>query len=147
MSPIIEQEYKQLTRDHETALDFYNDLLKKKNQSEMTTDLERRQQGEQFRVLDPASLPEKPTTPNRPMLAAEGLAGGFAVGLLLALGLEMRDKALRTERDIEFYLGVPTLALMPMIRDVKSKKRRRGESKTEELRAEPLTELRKREYV
>ena len=139
LSPIIEQEYKQLTRDHETALDFYNDLLRKKNQSEMSTDLERQQQGEQFRILDPASLPEKPTTPNRPMLAAEGLAGGIALGLLLALGLEMRDKALRTERDIEFYLGVPTLAVLPKIRDMKIKKRRQGKSKTEELQAEPLT--------
>ena len=80
LSPVIEQEYKQLTRDYQTALDFYNDLLRKKNQSEMTTDLERLQQGEQFRVLDSASYPEKPTTPDRPMLALEGLAGGAAIG-------------------------------------------------------------------
>jgi polysaccharide chain length determinant protein (PEP-CTERM system associated) len=139
LSPVIEQEYKQITRDHDTALEFYNDLLKKKNQSVMTTDLERQQQGEQFRVLDPASLPEKPTTPDRPVLAAEGLAGGFAIGLLVALGLEMLDKALRTERDVEFYLGVPTLALLPRIRDMKSKKQRRAGSKVEELRPRPLT--------
>lgn len=126
LSPVIEQEYKQLTRDYQTALDFYNDLLRKKNQSEMTTDLERLQQGEQFRVLDSASYPEKPTTPDRPMLALEGLAGGAAIGMLLALALEMTDKALRTERDIEFYLGVPTLALVPVIGDEKNRKRSRA---------------------
>src|SRR6202521_3160876 len=32
-SPTVEQEYKLITRDHETALDFYNDLLKKHDQS------------------------------------------------------------------------------------------------------------------
>jgi polysaccharide chain length determinant protein (PEP-CTERM system associated) len=139
LSPIIEQQYKQLTRDHDTALEFYNDLLKKRNLSEMTTNLERQQQGEQFRVLDPPSLPEKPTTPNRPLLAAEGLGGGFALGLLLAFGLEMLDKTLRTERDIEFYLGVPTLALLPTIRAANSDKRRRAKNKADELRVVPLT--------
>ena len=59
-SPEVEQEYKQLTRDYQTALDFYNDLLKKRDQSAMATDLERRQEGEQFQVLDPANLPDKP---------------------------------------------------------------------------------------
>jgi len=45
-SPSIEQEYKELTRGYQTALDFYNDLLKKKDQSAMATDIERRQEGE-----------------------------------------------------------------------------------------------------
>ena len=48
-SPLVEEEYKKLTRDHETALEFYNSLLTKMNESSMATALERRQQGEQFR--------------------------------------------------------------------------------------------------
>jgi polysaccharide chain length determinant protein (PEP-CTERM system associated) len=114
-SPVVEQEYKQLTRDYQTALDFYNDLLKKRNQSEMATNLERRQQGEQFRVLDSANLPEKPSFPNRPLFAGGGLAGGLALGVALAVLLEMRDKSLRTEADISFYLGVPALAVVPTV--------------------------------
>ena len=55
-SPAVEQEYKAVTRDYQTALDFYNDLLKKRDQSAMASDLEERQEGEQFRVLDPAQL-------------------------------------------------------------------------------------------
>ena len=139
LSPTIEQEYKQLTRDYQTALDFYDDLLKKKNLSEMTTDLQRRQQGEQFRILDSASYPEKPTTPNRPLLAAEGLAGGFALGLLLALALEMMDKSIRTERDVEFYLEVPTLALLPEIREAKIRRPNRSETQADPMRVVPLS--------
>ncbi len=115
LSPVVEQQYKDLTRDHLTALSFYNELLGKTNQSEMATDLERRQQGEQFRVMDPANLPEKPSFPDRPLFAAGGLVGGLALGLALTTVLELRDKALRSERDIEFYLQLPTLALVPEI--------------------------------
>ncbi len=123
LSPVVEQEYKEVTRDYQTALGFYNDLLQKRNQSEMATDLERRQQGEQFRVMDPANLPEKPSYPNRPMFALAGFGGGLALGLALALILEMRDKSLRTELDVEFYLGLPTLAVVPPIEGAENGKR------------------------
>jgi protein tyrosine kinase modulator len=115
LSPVVEQQYRETIRDYQTALDFYNELLRKKDQSEMATDLERRQQGEQFRVMDPANLPEKPSFPNRPLFAGAGLGGGLALGIALVLLLEMRDKALRTERDIEFFLKLPTLAMVSSI--------------------------------
>jgi protein tyrosine kinase modulator len=113
LSPIVQQQFKALTRDHQTALDFYNDLLKKRNESEMATELERRQQGEQFRVLDPPSLPERPSFPNRTLFSLGGLGAGLAVGLGMAQLAESRDKSMRTKRDVEFYLGARTLALIP----------------------------------
>lgn len=115
MSPVVEEQFKQLTRDYQIALDFYNDLLAKKTQSEMATDLERRQQGEQFRVMDPANLPERPSFPNRPMFALSGLAGGLALGVGLTLLLEMKDRSLRSEQDVAMYLELPTLAVMPVL--------------------------------
>lgn len=121
-SPAIEQQYKGLTRDYQTALDFYNDLLKKRDQSAMASDLERRQEGEQFRVLDPANLPDKPSFPNRPLFVAGGFAGGLALGLGFAFVLEMRDTSLRTERDVEFSLQMPVLALIPAIKPLSAKK-------------------------
>ena len=114
-SPGIEQEYKELTRDHETALAFYNQLLMKRSQSVMSTDLERRQEGEQFRVTDPATLPYTPSFPNRPLFALGGFGGGLALGVGLAFFLEMRDTSLRTERDVELYLRLPVLATIPSI--------------------------------
>jgi polysaccharide chain length determinant protein (PEP-CTERM system associated) len=115
-SPQIEQEYKQLTRDYQVALDFHNELLKKRDQSAMATDLERRQEGEQFQVLDPANLPDSPSFPKKPNLVLGGLAGGMALGCGLTLLLEMQDTSLRSEKDIELLLHVPVLATVPFVR-------------------------------
>lgn len=114
-SPAVEQEYKELTRDYQTALDFYNDLLKKRDQSAMARDLDRSQEGEQFRVLDPANYPSTPTFPKMPYFLGGGLAGGLALGLGLSLLLEMQDTSLRSERDVELALRLPVLALIPVI--------------------------------
>lgn len=115
LSPLVEEEYKQLTRDYSSAQKFHDELLGKVTQSEMATDLERRQQGEQFRVVDPPNLPEKPTSPDRLMFIKGGLAGGFVLGLGIALLLEMRDKSIRSDRDVEFYLQLRTIAMVPTI--------------------------------
>ncbi len=114
-SPAVEQQYKELTRGYQTAQDSYSDLQKKRDQSAMATELDRQQEGEQFRVLDPANLPDKPAFPNRPVFALGGLAGGLGLGLGLAFLLEMRDTSMRTERDIEFVLRLPVLAMVPEI--------------------------------
>ncbi len=113
LSPAVEEEYKLITRDHDTALHFYNDLLNKRNESGMAGDLERRQEGERFRVVDAASFPDKPSFPKRPLFALGGLAGGIACGAGIALLLELLHPVVRTERDIEFYLGVAPFALVP----------------------------------
>jgi polysaccharide chain length determinant protein (PEP-CTERM system associated) len=121
-SPAVEQQFKELTRDHQTALDFYNELLKKRDQSAMATDLEHHQEGEQFRVLDPANLPDKPSFPNRPLFALGGLAGGLGLGLAIAFALEMKDTSMRSERDVEFTLRLPVLAMVPTIEPLSEKK-------------------------
>jgi polysaccharide chain length determinant protein (PEP-CTERM system associated) len=121
-SPAIEQQYKELTRDYQTALDFYNDLLKKRDQSAMATDLEHQQQGEQFRVLDPANLPDKPTFPNRRLFALGGFVGGMALGFGLAFLIEVRDTSLKTESDVEFTLRIPVLAMVPAIKSADGKR-------------------------
>ena len=114
-SPLVEQQFKELTRGYQTALDSFNDLQKKRDASAMASDLERKQEGEQFRVLDPANLPDKPSFPNRGMFALQGLGGGLALGLGIAFLLEMKDSSLKTERDVEFALRLPVLALIPEI--------------------------------
>ncbi len=136
LSPVVEEQSKEVTRDYQTALEFYNELLSKKTHSEMATDLERRQQGEQFRVMDPPNLPGRASFPNRPLFAAEGLGGGLALGLGLALLLEMGDKSLHNERDVEFYLQLPTLARVPSIGEENGKKApfwKRGQSAPERI--------------
>jgi polysaccharide chain length determinant protein (PEP-CTERM system associated) len=121
-SPAVEQQYKELTRGYQTALESYNELQKKRDDSSMATELERKQQGEQFRVLDPANLPEQPSFPNRPLFALGGLGGGLALGVGIALFLELQNTSMRSERDVEFALRLPVLAIVPAIEPVSSKK-------------------------
>jgi polysaccharide chain length determinant protein (PEP-CTERM system associated) len=120
-SPAIEQEYKALTRDYQSALEFYNALLKQRDLAAMATDLERQQQSEQFRVLDPASYPDRPSFPNRLNFAVGGLAGGLALGLGLAFFLEMQDTSVRSDRDLESLLHLPILAVVPTLKTQSSK--------------------------
>ena len=121
-SPEIEQEYKLLTRDHEIAQEFYNDLSKKRDQSTMAIGLDESQEGEQFQVLDPANLPDKPAFPKPPLFAAGGFGAGLVLGLGLTLLLELQDTSMRSDRDIEMVLHLPVLAMIPVISNDLSKK-------------------------
>jgi polysaccharide chain length determinant protein (PEP-CTERM system associated) len=114
-SPAIEEQYKQLTRGYQTALDSYNDLLRKRDSAAMATSLEHQQRSEQFRVLDPANLPDTPSFPNRPKFVLAGVAGGLFCGFGLALLLGLRDTSLRTERDVELSLRLPVLCIVPSV--------------------------------
>ena len=125
-SPQIEEEYKQVTRDHDTAVEFYDSLLKKMNMSSMATALEQRQQGEQFIVMDAPNLPDAPSFPNRLVFAGGGFAGGLFLGLLIVATLEYRDTTLRNERDVWAFTKLPTLAIVSHIDDLPQPEKPKG---------------------
>jgi uncharacterized protein involved in exopolysaccharide biosynthesis len=111
-SPEVEEEYKAITRDNQTALTFYNSLLAKQNDSTMAMNLEKRQQGESFKVMDEPNLPESPMFPKRPVFVGGGLGAGLALGLLIVGILEYLDTAVRSERDIWAFTKLPTLGVI-----------------------------------
>ncbi len=111
-SPAVEEQYKLLTRDYQTAQAFYDDLLSKMNQSKMATDLEKRQQGEQFSIMDEANLPDAPFSPKRGIFLASGAAFGLALGLIMAGLLEYKDTTFRSERDVWHFTKLPTLGML-----------------------------------
>jgi polysaccharide chain length determinant protein (PEP-CTERM system associated) len=121
-TPAVEAQYSELTRGHQTALDAYNALLKEHNEAEMSGELNRQQQGENFHVLDAANLPSAPDFPNRNIFTAAGLAGGLGLGIGLTLFFELKDTSLKSERDVEFTLRLPVLALIPAVEPVTTKK-------------------------
>lgn len=114
-SPVVEMQLKELTRNHQNALDFYNDLLKQRNVAEMDTQLIRQQQSEHLSVLDAPSLPTSPSFPKMLNFAGGGIAVGAAFGLLILYLLMAMDKTLHTEREVETYIKLPVLASVPML--------------------------------
>jgi len=117
MSPAIEEQYKVLTRDYDNAQNLYRDLLTKKSSSELASNMESQQQGEQMYVLDPAGLPSDPSFPNRLFFAGGGLGAGLALGVGIALWLEIRDRSIRTEKDASAAMDLPLLVSVPWVSD------------------------------
>src|SRR5262249_23734847 len=94
---------------------LYTGLLQKKMESQISANLERRQIGEQFRVLDAARLPARPFTPNRPRYYGMGVLGGLLAGVALAVVLEYLDRTMRSEDDVRAALNFPVLATIPLM--------------------------------
>lgn len=115
ISPTVEEQYKVLTRDYDTAQKNYQDLLAKRSASETTQDVEKSQLGEQFQLLGPADLPDAPSFPKRWLFGVGGLGAGLGLGLGLAFLFELKDDSIRTESDIEAVLELPTLIAMPWV--------------------------------
>lgn len=114
LGSVVQQEFETLTQDYQTALHSYQDLLKKRNASEAAAEVESQQQAEKFRVLDPPSLAEQPSFPNRRLFTLGGLFAGLALAVGIVRLWAARDRSIRTRRDVEIYLGIPALALIPL---------------------------------
>jgi polysaccharide chain length determinant protein (PEP-CTERM system associated) len=114
-APTRETELVDLTRDYDTFQQVYRDLLTKKADSRITANLERRQIGERFEILDSPRLPEKPFYPNRPRMYLMGLVEGLGAGFGLAALLEYFDRAMRSEEDVKAALNLLVLASVPVL--------------------------------
>ncbi len=124
-APTRESELTELTRDYSTLQQNYQSLLAKKQESQIAANLERRQIGEQFKILDPARSPEKPSSPDRPKLYLLGVAIALAVGIAFAAVSEYLDRTLRSEEDVRLVLNFLVLATIPNIQQTRASKRRR----------------------
>jgi len=118
-TPQREQELVLLTRDYDQLKSNYQSLLDKKMQAQMAENLERRQKGMQFKILDPAALPEKPVKPDRNKILLIGACIGLAMGFGLIWFRESSDQSFRTVADLEDYLAIPVLATVPNLKEEK----------------------------
>ncbi len=116
MTPVRELAMAQLTRDYLNMKDLYQTLLKKSEEAQQAENLERRQKGEQFKVLDPARVPETPFRPDIPKTLLFGLLLGTGCGLGMAFFREQMDRSFRDAEDLEATLGFKVLANIPVVR-------------------------------
>ena len=114
-TPRTEQELATLTRDYQKLNENYTALLAKQLEAQMAGRLEQRWKGERFRMLDPASLPEKAYFPNPPLVLGAGLLLGFLVGLASALMAEHLDPTVKDARELQALLEYPVLACIPHV--------------------------------
>jgi polysaccharide chain length determinant protein (PEP-CTERM system associated) len=121
-TPIREQQLSALIRDYDNTKSNYESLLGKKLDAQLSENLEKRQKGEQFRILDPANLPEKPFSPEPQKVYLIGTGLGLASGIGLVMLFEFLDSSFRRPEDFYPTTGLPVLAAIPL---VKTKKIRR----------------------
>jgi len=124
-APKRESEMTELMRDYKTLNDVYVSLLGKKEDSKLAANLERAHAGEQFKILDPARVPEKPFSPNRLQMNFFGIVLGLVLGIGLATFLEFRDSSLRSEDEVVRLFALPVLAALPVMRTVIDQQRAR----------------------
>ena len=112
-TPKREQELASLLRDYENTKNSYDALASKTDNATISENLEKRQKGEQFRILDPANLPEKPFRPNLLILLAMGMLIGAGLGVGLVFVREGLDTSIKKANELEEEFGLPVLAVIP----------------------------------
>jgi polysaccharide biosynthesis transport protein len=122
LTPIREEQLTDLQRSYDLAKKTYDDLYTKRSESALATDLQRNQQGEQFRLIDPANLPAQPLSPNRPKIALFGLVGGIFAGVGVAFFIEMKDSSFHSEEDLRVQFILPLIMGLPLSPSDKQKR-------------------------
>jgi polysaccharide chain length determinant protein (PEP-CTERM system associated) len=114
-TPKREEELLALRRDYNNIQESYNSLLNRKLEAEIAVNMEKKQKGEQFRVIDPARLPQKPISPDLRRLFMMVVAAGLALGGVLIFLLDFLNTSLKDPEKFEDDLGVPVLATIPKV--------------------------------
>jgi succinoglycan biosynthesis transport protein ExoP len=128
-TPVREQQLAGILRNYDQLKQDYTELLAKESQSRMAADLEKRQQGQQFRVIDHPSLATVPTSPNRVKISLGGALAGIALGLVLAFFMDARDRAFHSEEDLSRSFALPLVVGVPLLltpQEERSRARRRA---------------------
>jgi len=120
-TPEREQELMKLRRDYENNQESYNSLLNRKLEAEIAVNMEKKQKGEQFRIVDSAALPRKPVSPDMRKLFMLSVAAGLGFGAGLIFLLDFMNSSLKQPKDYESELGLAVLATIPKLLGPKDK--------------------------
>jgi polysaccharide biosynthesis transport protein len=124
-SPQVEREYRELMRDYESAQAKYQEITHKQMEAKLAENLETARKGERLTLIDPPLLPEKPSSPNRPLIAILGSVLSLAAGFGSTFLAESLDSRVHSSRDIARLLGVMPLSAIPYIETEQDHRRER----------------------
>jgi len=122
-APTRQTEMTSMTRDYAAISNLYGGLLNQKEQSSIAANMERREIGETFKLVDAARVPTRPSSPNRSRLNMLGMGAGLAIGLCLVGFLEYRDSTFRLDEEVTRVLGLPVFAVVPLMRTEAERRR------------------------
>lgn len=114
-APMVEQELAATTREYELEQAQYTRLSEQYATAQLQETIARTRGGERFSVLNPATLPDSPESPNRARILLMALGLALALGGGAALGREYLDRSIRDAHALE-DLDLPVLAEIPRIR-------------------------------
>lgn len=114
-APVREAEWTSLTREYDQLKRRYDFLVGQNLQARSALNLERKQQGSQFKVEDPARRPTKPVKPDFIKILGVALAAGIAAGGGLAFGLNLMDPSFHDPDALEQYAKIPVLCSVPSL--------------------------------
>jgi uncharacterized protein involved in exopolysaccharide biosynthesis len=123
--PEVEQELQSLERDYALISNYYSELLSRKLEAETAGAVERKWQEEQFKILDPAQVPEKPESPKPTVFLMLGTLIGLGAGLAAAFLVEVADPTVKNLRELEALLPYPVLLTLPLLKAPRRRFRRR----------------------
>jgi polysaccharide chain length determinant protein (PEP-CTERM system associated) len=124
-TPKREQEMFSLKRDYDNIQESYDSLVQRKLEAEIAVNMEKKQKGEQFRIIDHAVLPQKPHSPDVQLLFLGSMAIGLGLGAALIFLLDLSNTALKMPNDYETRFGLTVLTTIPNIDDARRRAFRR----------------------
>jgi protein tyrosine kinase modulator len=114
-TPKRQEQMLSIKRDYDNLKNIYNSLLNRKLEAEISVNMEKKQKGEQFRIIDPARLPEKPISPNMKRIFMMAIAVWLICSGGIVFLLEFLNTSYRSKEDLEATLKIPVLASVPRI--------------------------------
>jgi polysaccharide chain length determinant protein (PEP-CTERM system associated) len=115
-TPQVAEQLAALEREHEHLYASFQDFSSKRLDAGVAANMERRQKGEQFRVLETAFPPPAPASPKRLLIIALGFMLALAAGVASGLLAEVVDTSVHEGREAQEAFGIPVLASIPRVK-------------------------------
>jgi len=123
--PRVEEGYKNLVATRNNVQAKYDDLSGRYMEARVAQGLEQDQMGERFTLIEAASLPEKPISPNRPAIIFVGFVFAIGCGVGMVALREYSDRSVRSADELSRRLSLPVLGSIPQIVTASEQRRER----------------------
>lgn len=124
-TPIVAQQYDQLSRGLDLARAKYDDLMKSQMDSELTAEAILGGRSDELRVINNPIVPDRPAKPRRLAYVVIGVILALVLSFSAVIVAETLDQTVRGSRDVRRVLALAPLAVIPKIHDVIALRRQR----------------------